>query len=211
MDRPTRQRILPSGKGTETSYVLLAAAIVLLTCASLISLNQTRTESKELQDFQISAFADLNEHELAVFNGLYTSAVEIDEIHNNEGGEWLTIKELEDSLLPPFIKDSSWKKNGQYEWSRKVCPSGSIDVAIYSGTPASKSESGSFILLFLHNHAETSSPPTANPGHAPYEIWYHSSTKKRPPTIITDQSFIAAGWKEVEALSGEDEIKRIKG
>lgn len=211
MDTPPRQRITPSGKGKETSYVLLAAIIVLITCATLISLNQSTTELLELQNFQISAFADLNDQELAIFNGLYTSAYEIDEIHDEGCGEWLTVKDLEESLLPPFVKDSSWDKNGKYEWSRTLSPTGTIDVAIYIGNPADKTKSGAFILLFLHDHANINSSSLTLPEHAPFEIWFHASADKSVPSIITDQAFIAAGWKEVEALSGKEEIKRIKG
>lgn len=211
MNKIKHQRIKSSGKGKETSYILIAATTLLITCSALISLNHTKSESIKLPKFQMSAFTDLNEQELAIFNGLYTSAVEIDEIHNDEGGEWLTITELEDSFLPPFVKDSLWKKSGQYKWSRRLNPTGSIDVAIYSGSPTGKIKSGSFTLLFLHDHAAMNSSQNPNPVHAPFEIWYHASSEKHPPSLITDQAFIAAGWKEVAPLSGKDEVKRIKG
>ena len=118
-------------------YVLLAALIVSITCATLIFINQKQSQIEALADFQIRAFSDLNENELAIFNGLYTAAVEINEIHNEEA-EWLTVPQIEDELMPPFSRQTG-------------------------------------------------------------------------PEITTDQGFISAGWKQVIAYSGEDEIKNIKG
>ena len=211
MDKSSRQLVQPSGKGRETSLVFLAAAVVLITCVTLIFMNRTESESIKLQAYQISAFEDLNEQELAIFNGLFTSAIEIYEIHKDEGGKWLTVGELEKSLLPPFVKDLAWENNGRYEWIRRLNPAGSIDAAVYTGYSANKSRTGSFILLFLHDHAEQVNSSKYKLRHAPYEIWYHASSREKTPEIIMDQAFIAAGWKEVEPLSGKDEVKRIKG
>ncbi len=49
------------------------------------------------------------------------------------------------------------------------------------------------------------------PTHAPYEIWINDKKNQGFPNIITDQALIAAGWKEIVALTGEDEMKRMKG
>jgi hypothetical protein len=210
MNEPSRKLVLPSGKGKETIYVLLAALVVSITCATLIFINQKQSQISALADFQIRAFSDLNENELAVFNGLYTAAVEINEIHNEEA-EWLTVAQLEDELMPPFTKDTSWKKNGRFSWTRSLRPSGSIDIALYTGHPEEGKKTGSFILLFLHDHSQQLSNDRTDPSHAPYEIWFHTSADKPAPEITTDQGFISAGWKEVIAYSGEDEIKKIKG
>ncbi|WP_421900931.1 DUF6162 family protein [Maridesulfovibrio sp.] len=210
MNKPSRQLVSPSGKGKETIYVLLTALLVSVTCATLIFINQKQSHVADLADFQIRAFSDLNEKELAIFNGLYTAAVEINEIHNEEE-EWLTVAQLEEELLPPFTKDASWKKNGRFNWERTLRPAGSMDIALYTGHPSQGAETGSFILLFLHDHKQRQGNARTEPSHAPYEIWFHSSANKAAPQIATDQGFISAGWKEVIAYSGEDEVKRIKG
>ncbi len=87
MNKSSRQLVSPSGKGKETMYVLLTAILVTVSCATLILVNQKQSEIANLADFQIRAFSDLNEKELAVFNGLYTAAVEINAIHSEEE-EW---------------------------------------------------------------------------------------------------------------------------
>lgn len=210
MNEPSRKLISPSGKGKETMYVLLAALVVSITCATLIFINQKQSQIAVLADFQIRAFSHLNEKELVIFNGLYTAAVEINVIHEEEA-EWLTIVQLEDELMPPFTKDASWKKNGRFSWTRSLRPSGSIDIALYTGHPEEGKNTGSFILLFLHDHNQQLSNDRTEPSHAPYEIWFHPSADKMAPEITTDQGFISSGWKEVIAYSGEDEIKKIKG
>ena len=210
MDKSQRQLVSPSGKRRETAFVLLAAVLVSITCGTLIFINQKRSDVAELADFQIRAFFSLNEQELAVFNGLYTAAVEIDEIHN-EDEEWLTVSQLEEDLLPPFTKDASWERSGRFTWSRELRPTGSMDIALYTGHPAQGTTAGSFILLFLHDHKQKQGSARTEPRHAPYEIWYHPSPEKNAPQAATDQGFISAGWKEVLAYSGADEVKRIKG
>lgn len=210
MDKTSQQLISPSGKGRETMYVLFAAILVAATCATLIFLNQKQSAVAGLESFQIRAFSDLNDKELAVFNGLYTAAVEINGIHDDEE-EWLSVKQLEEELLPPFTKDASWKKNGKYTWDRTLRPAGSMDIALYTGHPEKGNKMGSFILLFLHDHAKKQGNARTAPTHAPYEIWYHPAPDKTAPQVATDQGFISAGWKEVIAYSGEDEVKRVKG
>ncbi|NDV25167.1 DUF6162 family protein [Desulfovibrio sp. JC010] len=210
MNKPPRQLVSPSGKGKETMYVLLAALLVGITCATLIFINQKQSQVADLANFQIRAFSDLNDKELAVFNGLYTAAVEINEIHN-EGEEWLTVPQLEEEFMPPFTRDASWKKSGRFSWNRELRPAGSMDIALYTGHPGQGESTGSFILLFLHDHKKKQGSARTGPRHAPYEIWYHTSANKPAPQVATDQGFIAAGWKEVIAYSGEDEVKRIKG
>jgi len=209
MDKSRRQLVSPSGKGRETAFVLLAAVLVSIACATLMFLNQHKSQAAELASFQVRAFSALNEKELSVFNGLYTAAIEINEIHKEEE-EWLSVVQLEEELLPPFTKDTAWKKNGSYNWSCELRPAGSVDIALYSGHPDKDTPAGSFILLFVHDHKMHSSTNKA-PAHAPYEIWYHPSSLKQAPQAATDQGFISAGWKEVIAYSGADEVKRIKG
>lgn len=210
MNKSFRQLVVSSGKGKETIYVFLAAILVTITCATLIFINQKAPEMTKLESFQIRAFSDLNEKELAIFNGLYTAAVEMNEIHDEEE-QWLTVKQLEDDLIPPFTKDASWKKNGKFIWDRSLRPAGSMDIALYNGHPQKTAAAGSFILLFLHDHKKKQGSARTEPTHAPYEIWYHASADKSPPQVATDQGFISAGWKEIIAYSGEDEVKRIKG
>ncbi len=206
------QIVSPAGKGSESIYLLIITVVIVVTCALLISVTAGKQQKRILQGYEIDAFADLNGKELAVFNNLRTSAVEIDDIHK-EGGRnatWPGVEQLQQEGLPPFVQDISWKKSGQYFWKMVTQPKGTIDLAVFVGYPKD-TECGTMLLLFTHDHVKKQGNAQGEPQHVPYEIWYHSSANQPLPKIFTDQVFIAAGWKEIRALSGTDEVKRVKG
>ncbi len=177
------QIVSPAGKGSESLYLLVITACIFASCAFLISLTTGKEEERTLQAYQIDAFADLNGKELAVFNNLRTSALE---------------------------KDVSWKKSGGYIWTRSLQPKGNIDLAVFIGHPQDN-DCGSMLLLFTHEHGKKQGNVTDKAEHPAYEIWYHRARYQPLPDTFTDQIFIAAGWKEICALSGADEVKRVKG
>lgn len=207
------QTVTPAGKSSESLYLLIITVAIVSICAFLISLSTRGDGERTLQGHELDAFSDLNGQELAVFNNLRTSALEIDEVHRSAGNTapWPTVAELEEEGLPPFVQDASWKKSGAYRWERILRPAGDIDLAVFVGYPDSGSQCGTMLLLFLHDHAKKQGNAGGEPQHAPYEIWYHASSAQPVPEVFTDQGFITAGWKEVKALRGADEIKRIKG
>ncbi len=206
------QTVSPAGKGSESLYLLLITVVIVATCAVLISVTSGKEQQRVLQGYQIDAFADLNAKELAVFNNLRTSAVEIDDIHREDVNyaAWPAVEQLQQDGLPPFVQDVSWKKSGQYLWKKVARPEGNIDLAVFVGYPQD-AECGTMLLLFTHEHGKKQGNAHGESQHAPYEIWYHSSSREPLPEVFTDQVFIAAGWKEIRALSGADEVKRVKG
>lgn len=206
------QIVSPAGKGSESLYLLVITACIFASCAFLISLTTGKEEERTLQAYQIDAFADLNGKELAVFNNLRTSALEIDSFHKEEGSDapWPTVEQLEEDGLPPFLQDVSWKKSGGYIWTRSLQPKGNIDLAVFIGHPQDN-DCGSMLLLFTHEHGKKQGNVTDKAEHPAYEIWYHRARYQPLPDTFTDQIFIAAGWKEICALSGADEVKRVKG
>ncbi len=206
------QIVSPAGKGSESIYLLIITAVIIVTCALLISFTAGKGQKRVIQDYEIDAFTDLNSKELAVFNNLRTSAVEIDSIHKEEVTEasWPAVEQLQQDGLPPFVQDISWKKSGQYFWKMVAQPKGNIDLAVFVGYPKD-TECGTMLLLFTHEHGKKQGNTWSKSQHVPYEIWYHSSSNEPLPEVFTDQVFIAAGWKEIRALSGADEVKRVKG
>ncbi len=207
------QIVPPSGKGLESLYLLIITVSIISVCAVLISFSSRDGDERSLQEHELDAFTALNAKELMVFNNLRTSALEIDAVHQESGDQapWPTVSQLQDDALPPFLPDTSWKKSGQYQWQRILRPSGNIDVAVFVGHPNKDSGCGTMLLLFLHNHGKKQGNAGGKLQHAPYEIWYHGFFDEPAPEFLTDQAFIAAGWKEIKALSGADEMQRIKG
>ncbi len=165
------QIVSPAGKGSESIYLLIITVVIAGTCALLISLTAGEGQKRIVQDYEIDAFADLNSKELAVFNNLRTSAVEIDSIHREEVTEasWPAVKQLQQDGLPPFVQDASWKKSGRYFWKMAAQPKGNIDLAVFVGYPRD-TECGTMVLLFTHEHGKKQGNARGEPQHVPYRI-----------------------------------------
>lgn len=208
----TRQTIVkPTKGGPETQWLLAIAFVTLAVCALTISMRTGSTTEKEIESWQINAFQTLNGSEIGVFNGLQTAAVEIDETHEMEGDYWITVNELQALYIPPFAQDAAWHKQGELAWTRKILEVEGRHIALYKGVPAKDQVRGVFLLLMLHDHRKKQGNVAACPTHAPFEIWFHDRLDQEFPEVITDQAIIASGWKEIVALTGEDEVIKMKG
>lgn len=209
---PVREELVrPCGSSSETWWLLGCAIATLLFCFFAITSRQPTPASPTLQPWQLNAFTDLRPDELGTYNALYAAAMEIDDLHQNEDGKWLTIDSLEETFMPPFVKDAAWSRQGKLSWQRILPPLGTTDIALYLGVPAQKDISGSFLLVMQHSHDATGMHIPDKAVHPPHEIWYSRTSKVTVPSIVTDQALIAAGWKEIVPLKGGDEILRTKG
>lgn len=200
--------VKPSGSGTETRLVLLAALLTIAFCGAAIVLRNTTATARDVPAWQVDAFKDLRAEELAIFNGLYTAAPEIEMIHEEMGG-WPTVDALAAEYIPPFVEDAAWEKNGAMAWSRVAIASLGKHVVLYVGHPSDSSASGSFMLVMLHDHVKKEGNAGAAV-HAPFEVWLHASPVADPPAVITDQALINKGWREVVARKGEEETRRTQ-
>ncbi|NDV19055.1 hypothetical protein GO013_06430 [Pseudodesulfovibrio sp. JC047] len=202
--------VRPAGAGVETRLVLLVAFLTVMVCGGSIFLRTSSARVAEVSGWQVDAFNDLRAEELALFNGLYTAAPEIMAFHDDSNGQWPSVTDLETDLIPPFIRDSAWRKNGAMEWSNSILSTKDKHIALYVGHPQDSDISGSFLLVILHDHVKKEGNAGAAT-HAPFEVWLHPSPVAETPTMVTDQALINKGWREVVARKGEDEMKRMKG
>ncbi len=203
--------VQPAKGGVETRWLLLVALITLVCCGTAIGMRTGSNKEKEVESWQINAFEALNAAETGIFTALQAAALEIDETHKYEQNHWLEISELEDLFIAPFAKDASWHKQGELIWTKTEIPVEDRHIAVYLGHPQTEAVRGSFLLLILHDHKKKQGNVAGGPAHAPFEIWFHGKISQKSPTIISDQAFIAAGWKEVIGLTGQDEVTRMKG
>ncbi len=208
--RPLETVVTPAGGGKETLWLLVVIAVTVICCAAAVSLRTREDREKRIQDWQIDAFQDLSSREMAIYNGLQTASEEIIFIHSLEN-RWPEIRELQDQFITPFVEDAAWGNQGRITWQKKILDAGDMHIALYYGSAEQADKDGSFLLLMLHDHKQKQGNVGGGPTHAPYEIWFHASGGKKPPEIVTDQSLISSGWKEIVALTGEDEMKRMKG
>ena len=201
--------VRPAGSGKETKLVLLTALLTVLVCGSAVAVRTVSTQVEPIPVWQIDAFSGLNAQELATFNTLHTAGPEIEMLHNDIGG-WPSVTDLASEFIAPFMLDAAWGKNGRLEWTRSVISAEERHIAAYIGRPLDIDVSRSFLLVMLHDHVKREGNATGTV-HAPYEVWVHPDPAVNMPSMITDQALISAGWREVVARSGQDEMQRTKG
>ncbi len=201
----------PAKGGTETLWLLMVTAVILIGCGTAIGMRMHTNYEKRIETWQIDAFAELEAGEISIFNALQAAAEEINATHILEGDYWVSVAELEELYVPPFAHDAAWHKQGKIQWAMKMVATDDRHIALYLGHPQAEEIQSAFLLLLLHDHKKKQGNAAVGPTHAPYEIWINDKKNQGFPNIITDQALIAAGWKEIVALTGEDEIKRMKG
>ena len=135
------EEVRPSGSGTETKLVLLTALLTVFLCGGAVVLRTTAATSSAIADWQLDAFKDLRAEELAIFNSLHTAAPEIEMIHEEMGG-WPTVDALAAELIPPFVRDAAWEKNGAMTWARKAMPAQGRHIVLYAGHPSGNAGTG---------------------------------------------------------------------
>lgn len=209
-DRPDIQTVHPGGGSRETRCVICAALITLAACALFAGGRISDSYAKSVEPWQINAFEDLNPVEMGTFNALRTAALDINDIHDEEV-RWMKVSELERLFIQPFARDAAWRKAGRIRWRSRTLPSETTHTALYLGSPEEADKTGQFLLVMLHSHEKKQGNAGTGPEHAPFEVWYRPAGSSEFPQIITDNALIALGWKEVVALRGEDEVRRVKG
>lgn len=206
------QIVVSSQTKNETRWVLLLALFTVVCCSFLVGLRNNEEVINPTKSWQIDAFTYFNPQEMGVFTSLQTAAEEIIDVHvisDDEG--WPTVDSLEEEYITPFVQDTAWKNQGRITWKASNLGADSRHINIYYGIPKNDDIRGLFLLLLLHDHAKKQGNAAFGATHAPYEIWFNENLDSKEPSSITDQSLIASGWKEVIALSGDDEEKRLKG
>jgi hypothetical protein len=207
------QVVKSADTGREGLYFVLAMAVV-IAVAALCIMHRTRAEpQKVLFDYQISGYKDLNNLEQGTFVALYTAAMEIDACHDNNEGQWLSVKDLQERFMPPFAHDRAWGKSGMLIWTQKILNKDIIHITAYLGKPSISDISGSFLLVLSHNHSAEGDYQMGEAEHEdePFKIWYIGKTDVDFPEGLSIRSLAVKGWKEVLPYTGEEEMKRIKG
>src|SRR4051812_36916390 len=126
------QIIKPATARLEGVYLLLVCAVVLAICGSLVLHRQTKIETLALQPYQISAFADLNKAEQGLFNDLYAAALELQSVHR-DGNTWLSLDDLHDLAMPPFVQTAPGAQRGGHQWSTLPFETNGVSAMGYFG------------------------------------------------------------------------------
>ena len=181
--------------------------------------NGSEDAAAPLYEWQVSAFDGLAGADQAIYNSLYTVKDEIPLIYDdinlfNEPGvkfRWPNLQDFEDSLLPPFYRDTSWEQNGSLQWSlyEPLAEGEMQGSTMYLGTDGTLPSQGSFLL-----------------DHRPRARRLHEQQRDRdlvereePRRDAARAAFaiklILQGWREVVAVQrrprGEAPVRRPGG
>jgi len=199
--KPVRQR-------GEAFFVALSVLAILLTAGCMIFFRSRVAKNPALKSYQVSAFFALPPTAQAIFMDLYTSGFDIDGMHRKNGEVWPPISTLEDSLIPPFEKNTVWESRGRIRWLLYPMDDARVHRAAYIGKSNDSIVTGSFISLFEHFHTLDGAYFTGVNKRTPFTIWYKSGMFVLPKDF-SEGTLIASGWREVIPYRGADELKKL--
>lgn len=158
----------------------------------------------ELLDWQVSAFSDLGQDDQAIHSALSSASEEIG-WYNYDFNTWPTPDELDEMLMPPFFKDAFWEQHGHVAW--KLLAQASVNdggATAYLGSNGTNPDQSSYLLVFQHRHLGAAYSNQS-------EIWTFPGQTPVLPTGYKAETLVKAGWRQVVAYRGDDEVARLKG
>ena len=171
------QIVKPACTKYESFYICLAMLTVISLSGMSILHRGIADKEKVLLDYQLSGYGDLNNLEQGIFNDLYSAALEIDAYHDENEGEWPSIRELEGQFIPPFVHDQVWKKRGELIWTQKTFNKKYLHLAAYMGKTSNFEKAGSFLLIMSHKHGVEGEELIEAPvfhEEQPFKIWHYN-------------------------------------
>ncbi|MDQ2641080.1 MAG: hypothetical protein M3Y79_10950 [Pseudomonadota bacterium] len=207
-------QVRPAGARGETLALVVATLLVGLGLTLWIRAHGTSGGRQQIYEWQVSAFETLAGPDQAIYNALDAAKYDILYLYDdlnmmNQPGEtfrWPSIMELEEFLVPPFVRDGSWKQNGSLQWSlHEPLDKGEMQGSVmYLGTGGSAAGQGSFLLVIGHVHAGFSNNNSLL-------IWWNAEPQVAMPQSGFNDSLILQGWRQVVPYSGATEIRRLFG
>lgn len=228
-------RIVMPVSGRLESVLFLLAILLLAGCTVAYVFLKPRAEGPPpLLSWQVSSFDGLSTVDQAIHSALLPAADEI-VWANNDTGQWKTIEQLEQTLLPPFYKDNFWKTNGEVSWQAIMpgavgtgpqeapLPEISKDPfgpppppnAVYQGTLGQGTASyfgtggkapGQSAYLIVIGHAH-SGVYWINQA----TLWIHEDPNAPLPDVLKPEALVSRGWRQIIPYNGASEVERVKG
>jgi len=180
------QIVRPAGAGSETVWVLIACALVVVLAAAFVGVRTTHAPVAAVAAHQIDARRDLTPAE----QGLYADLrIADDEIHSDSGLP--SVEELADQGLAPFVADISQVRRGDHVWQRLQRDA---QVA-YLGISRAPDVAGDLLLIEALPDETASAPEAANEPN----VWLHRGESVPPPNQLDADSLARAGWHQIVA------------
>ncbi|WP_028694079.1 DUF6162 family protein [Pseudomonas cremoricolorata] len=171
------QVIRPAGAGHETLYVLLAAMLIVLLAAAVVSLRGERDDEVTLASHEIDARRDLTPAEQGLHSDLQVAADEI-VLLREDGAAQVEVATLAEEGLPPFVDDASSQSRGRHQWQR-------LSGDAYFGRSQAPAVAGN-LLLIVPGRAGASA-----------DLWLNRSEALAAPADLSQEALVASGWRHV--------------
>ncbi len=226
--------VMPASGRLESVLFFLAAFLVIASTFAYIALKPRAEGTPPLLSWQVSSFDGLNATDQAIHSALLPATEEIIWT-NNDTGQWPTLDDLQQSLLPPFYRDNFWKTYGEVNW--QVIMPGAVGTgaqapplpvvsrdpigpppppnAVYQGTLGQGTASyygsggklpGQSAYLVVIGHAH-SGVYWINQG----TLWIHKDPNAPFPDVLKPESLVSKGWRQIIPYNGASELERVKG
>jgi hypothetical protein len=226
--------VMPASGKLESVLFFLAAFLLVASTFAYIALRPRPDGPPPLLSWQVSSFDGLNATDQAIHSALLPATEEIIWM-NNDTGQWPTLDDLQDSLLPPFYRDNFWKTYGEVNW--QVIMPGAVGTgaqapplpvvsrdpigpppspnAVYQGTLGQGTASyygsggklpGQSAYLIIIGHAHNG-VYWINQG----TLWIHRDPNAPFPDVLKPESLVGRGWRQIIPYNGASEVERVKG
>lgn len=165
------QTVVSENRGNEGYWIAFLCALIFILGALLLPFNSANHQHQSLASYQVSV-TELMPPPLAIISELRLAHEEIRYLYDTNG-TWLSVQQLEEQWIAPFVKDKSWTHQGQHHWSL-VAP------GIYQSEPAITGTR--YLLNSLQKHVD---------------IWLQLDSKASLPSSVDSQALIDSGWTQV--------------
>jgi hypothetical protein len=228
------QVIPPASGRLETMLFVLATLGLVGVTTGYILLKPKAEGPPPLLSWQVSSFDGLSPVDQAIHSALLPAADEI-VWGNNDTGQWMTMEQAQETLLPPFYKDNFWKVNGEVNW--QVIMPGAVGTgaqeapkpevskdpigpppspnAVYQGTLGQGTATyygsggkapGQSTYLIVIGHAH-SGVYWINQA----TLWIHKDPNTPIPDVMKPEALVSRGWRQIIPYNGASEVERVQG
>lgn len=187
----TMQIVRPAGAGFETAWVLAACALVVVLAGTFIGVRTVGPSVQAVAAHEVDARRDLTAAEQGLYADLRIAADELN------AGESLSIEELADFGIAPFVKDMSHTRRGGHAWQRLERGS----FVGYLGVSGDPAVAGALLLVVGKRHQDThmSHASTAPVEAREPDIWLHRGQHVSPPSQFDAETLARTGWLRIVA------------
>lgn len=189
------QVVTPTGSGTESIFLLLAALLVAAIAAVIIMARSTHMQAAALQDYQLDLSTALTPAEQGIYTDLQAVFEELSWLYKADSTltNPPTVTYWQEEGWPPFMNNPTANQRGNHQWQLLSSPNGAV---AYQGMSADTELSG-HVLWRVPAASKSASSATD------FDLWVWKPQLANIPFVsvarLDADTLIAQGWKQVVA------------